>query len=154
MRVEHDDGVGLVAEGRGERAALSNLRSPDSRAEPDPFRVEVYVDDGRVRVVPLGELDLLAAGPFDDQLRELEQAGFACLVVDLRELSFMDCSGLRVLVAAHRRADKAGGGLAVLCLPGQVRRLLSLSGVDRERELVEHPEALTARMQASRRVAA
>jgi len=38
----------------------------------------VYVEDDRVRVVPLGELDLLTAGRLDEQLRELAQPGFAC----------------------------------------------------------------------------
>ncbi len=78
-----------------------------------------------------GELDLAGVPVLVRQLRELEQVGFDRLVVDLRELSFMDCSGLGILVAADLRARHAHRQLVLACGDGPVRRLLELTGMDR-----------------------
>ncbi len=78
----------------------------------------------------LGELDVATAPGLARQLRELQYSPASCLVLDLRDLSFMDCSGLRVLVAAQRHAGQAQARLEVLCSDGPVQRLLTLTGVD------------------------
>ena len=71
--------------------------------DPTGFSISISDHDGRAVVVTRGELDLATAP-------ELEAAhpgaldGGQDVVVDLRELEFMDSTGLRVLVAAHARA--------------------------------------------------
>jgi len=115
--------------------ALAGAAAP---VGPEGFRVEIRsVREGAV-VVPVGELDLATLEPLERAVREVEDAGNPPLTFDLRGLSFMDCSGLRVLVGpqAHARATRAR--LTVACGPGQVRRLLKLTGVDQRLEIVEH----------------
>jgi anti-anti-sigma factor len=105
------------------------------RVDPEPFRVAVCPERDRVRVLLTGEVDLATVGTVEEQLRELLDAGFDQVVMDLRRLSFMDCSGVRMLIAVDRRARERGGRLGIVCATGQVRRLLALSGVDRHLEL-------------------
>ncbi|MFF8772489.1 STAS domain-containing protein [Kitasatospora sp. NPDC015120] len=53
------------------------------------------------------------------------------VVLDLSEVTFMDCSGLRVLVQARNRADRYGGRLVLRGARGPVARLLRLTGLGR-----------------------
>lgn len=99
----------------------------------DPAQLEIDcrpVRDGWL-VVVLGELDLATAPILESRLRELDLSGYGRLVLDLRELSFVDCAGLSVVVAADGRARRGGAALKVLCGPGPVRRVLALTGLDR-----------------------
>ena len=73
-----------------------------------------------------GKLDLTTAAPLNQKLREL-QAESDRLVIDLRELSFMDCAGLAVIVAADLTARQAGAQLEVLCRPQQIQNVLRLT---------------------------
>ena len=47
------------------------------------------------------------------------------MIVDLRELEFMDSTGLSILVRAHQRADENSQRFALVKGPQQVERLLS-----------------------------
>jgi hypothetical protein len=67
--------------------------------------------------------------------RDLEQAGCVDVLLDLRDVSFMDCSGPRVVVAA----GEAGRRLGVIFGAGQVSRLFALTGVDHRREIADRP---------------
>ncbi len=96
---------------------------------PEPFELRVYPGRERVRVVVVGELDLATAGRLEARLRELGEAGFEHLVLDLHGLTFIDCAGLRAVLAADRRACQDGKRFGVICPDGPVRRLLTLTDV-------------------------
>lgn len=53
------------------------------------------------------------------------------LILDLSKLRFLDSAGLALLIAQHRRAQHDGTKFAISNATGDVRRLLSLSGLDR-----------------------
>ena len=69
---------------------------------------------------------------------------FTCICLDLRELTFLDSCGLARLVAARRRAMKAGRRLVLVRGPAAVQRVFQLTAVDEAFEIVNAPEALTA----------
>jgi anti-anti-sigma factor len=92
--------------------------------------VSVIPDRDRVRVIAVGELDLSTAALLDDEIDELFSVGWPEVTVDLRELDFMDSSGLHVLLRARHRADGEPGRLHVVVDPGPVQRLLRLAGAD------------------------
>lgn len=52
------------------------------------------------------------------------------LTLDLAGVEFIDSSGLRVLIEAHRRASDTGGALRLTKPSDSVRRLLDISGLD------------------------
>jgi anti-anti-sigma factor len=74
-------------------------------------------------------VDIATAPQLDVKLRELRDSGFDHLVVDLRDVPFLDSSGLRILLAWDDTARSEG--LDFELVPGQpgVQRLFDLTGV-------------------------
>lgn len=114
---------------------------PVSRLQNE-FRLE-RSGDHRVTVVAVaGELDLASSPQLDGELERISRSNVELVVVDLRELEFMDSTGISVLVTAHRRAQERGQRLGVVNGRHQVQRLLSLTGVAERLSVVDAPEEL------------
>jgi anti-anti-sigma factor len=98
---------------------------------------------GAVRVALHGELDLNHAYAFDEELRAVEDRRPPCIVLDLRELTFMDSCGLGRLLAARRRARRAGRRLLLVRGGRTIQSLLAMTGTDEVFEIVgDIPAAL------------
>lgn len=93
------------------------------------FRVEGESLDGLQAVSVFGELDQATAPELRGALDEAVANGGA-VCVDLSECSFIDSSGLSLLVETQRRLAEADRGFAVCCPRSEIRRLLELTGVD------------------------
>jgi anti-anti-sigma factor len=92
------------------------------------FEVErISLADG-VRVVLSGELDLSGTERVLSAGENVPEGG--ALTLDLSALSFMDSSGVKVLMNLDRRSKREGWSLAIENPRGQVLRLLQLSGFD------------------------
>lgn len=91
-----------------------------------------------VLLVPRGDVDLATVGTLEEALRHAEQA-HDLVVLDLREVPFMDSSGLHALISADLRMRERGGRLVVVQGGDQVRRLLGLTGADKQLELIDDP---------------
>ncbi|MBG0820609.1 STAS domain-containing protein [Planomonospora sp. ID91781] len=78
-----------------------------------------------------GELDLFTAPFLRDEVREAIKIDGSRLVLDLTALSFMDSSGLSVLIEAWRLATSQGGGVALAAPQAPVARILRTTGLDR-----------------------
>ena len=103
------------------------------------LRVERDNGDGVVRLV--GELDVATVSRADEALAAA-CASSARVVVDLAELTFMDSSGIRILLQ-HWSVQRERGGELVLRAPTPaVRRLLDLLGISANGVTVEPPEAV------------
>jgi anti-sigma B factor antagonist len=88
------------------------------------------VRDGDTHVITLaGELCLMSAGGLEQQLRTVEQTPVGTIAVDLRKLTFIDSTGIRVLVHAQRRSWKEGNRLVVVRGAECVRRIFELCGL-------------------------
>jgi stage II sporulation protein AA (anti-sigma F factor antagonist) len=83
----------------------------------------------RLTVTTPDELSYPNAEQFSARLRGLP-AGRE-LVIDLRNVPYIDSSGLRALILEHRRRVEAGGSLAVTNPTPLVVRLLDLTGIGR-----------------------
>jgi anti-sigma B factor antagonist len=95
-----------------------------------------------VRVGLSGELDMSRALLLEQELRAIETGEPEGIVVDLSDLDFVDSSGLARLMAARRRAERGGCRFVLVQGSHAVRRLLTLSALDRHFEFVEEPEDL------------
>jgi anti-sigma B factor antagonist len=95
---------------------------------PAGFGVGVEPARETVRIVPVGELDLASVPVLGAQIRELVEVGFEQLVVDLRGLSFIDVSGLRLLLGFAQRARCEGWRLSLIQGSDSVQRIFSLTG--------------------------
>jgi anti-anti-sigma factor len=95
-----------------------------------PLDLSVLPDREVVRVTPRGEIDLANRDVLDTQLRELWEAGWRHVVLDLSAVPFLDSSGLHVLASHHRRAVGAARRFSLADCSPQVLRVLALTGMD------------------------
>jgi anti-anti-sigma factor len=96
----------------------------------EPFRCDVVPERDAVRVVPVGEFDLACAEMVEAQLQELFDAGFDHVVLDLHELTFLDSTGLRTIIAASCKAKDRS--IRFTLVPGnpEVQRVFEVTGTD------------------------
>ena len=108
---------------------------------PDPDSIVVYADFPQPAFVcahanvgrdaawvdVAGELDIATTPRLERTLRAA-QSQARLVVLDLRHVSFMDCSGLRVIVDASRRGREVGCRLVLLRGPPNVDRVFALTG--------------------------
>ena len=77
-----------------------------------------------------GEVDHHGAKGLMQQIDSaLERNISRCLVMDLSGVSFMDSSGIALLLRAHRRAREVGGSLRVTGIPEQAMKVLRSAGL-------------------------
>jgi anti-sigma B factor antagonist len=107
---------------------------------PSHFRLEVRSQGKATIIAVSGELDLASSPALQEELDRASDSDM--MIIDLRELDFMDSTGLSVLVRAHQRAEEQGRRLAMVKGPQQVQRLLSLTGVADRLTVVDRPEEL------------
>jgi anti-anti-sigma factor len=121
---------------------------------PDPELIAKFeivsrpLQDGIVLGIS-GEIDLTAAQAVDEELLRAE-ASHDLVALDLSNTSFMDSTGLQMIITADRRLRARGGRLLLVDGLPQVRRLFELTGVADHLELV-HDEAELSRVAATRR---
>ena len=98
-------------------------------------------EHGHGYVVKLsGELDISSAATVESRLMELESRSPEQLFLDLRKVSFIDSTGLSMIINADGRARKDGRRLTIVSGDGVPRRILRTVGLeDRLDVLTEMP---------------
>jgi anti-sigma B factor antagonist len=113
---------------------------PNGSASPR-FVCEVHREQDLAIVAPAGELDLATRPRVEQQLAELRAAGYEHLVVDLRELEFMDCAGVGMLLEWSESAGIEGTRFSVITNECGVHRVLQLAGAGDALERLAEPRA-------------
>lgn len=90
------------------------------------FSIEIRPDRRRVLVVPHGELDLATSDELAVEVDELVARGFDAIVIDLRATSFIDSTGLRLLIQESEREDAR---VTLIDGPKAVSRIFDLACV-------------------------
>ena len=115
---------------------------------PEAFRIFESTADGSRVIALSGELDLSNAAQLEERL-----AGHINTVLDLSELSFIDSSGIRVLVRTAQRAQSETWTFSVQNAQPAVVRVIKLVGLDQhlglERQNGSASQPETGRAQAS-----
>jgi stage II sporulation protein AA (anti-sigma F factor antagonist) len=106
------------------------------------FRVDVQRRGRAAVIVVAGELDLATGPELEAELHDISPSDTELVVVDLRQLEFMDSTGLSIIVRAHQRLSGEGCELGLVRGSPQVQRLLDLTGVADRIALVAQPEEL------------
>ncbi len=103
---------------------------------------------GNVEIVSLsGSLDASVATQARKELKEVFDGGKSLVVIDLGDVSFVDSSGLSVLVTALKTARGAGGDVVLSRLSPPVRSILELTRLHRVLEVFDDPETAAARLE-------
>ena len=86
--------------------------------------------DGERAVVSIeGELDAYSAPKLEEEVTRLLEGGVTDFVFDLSAAKFIDSSGLRTILNAHRLLEERQGRLALRAPSEPVRRLLDITGL-------------------------
>ena len=94
-----------------------------------PFEVHISPGSDAVRVAPAGEVDLATSGLLQKRIEAQLEQGCARLVLDLHDVSFMDSTGVRLVLELARVAERDHWELSVIRVPHAVQRVFELSGV-------------------------
>lgn len=100
-------------------------------------------------IQPAGVLDLTQAGQLRNQVDDAINAGARSILIDLKEVTFMDSSGLAALVIALKSIRAAGGQLCVCSMNSQVRLLFELTNMTQVFEVFENQEAFVHALSAT-----
>jgi anti-sigma B factor antagonist len=106
-----------------------------------PFEVSCAGTEERVLLGLRGELDMSSAPVLTRKLKAVARRRPKEIVLDLGELSFMDVTGLRVILDAARRARRDGGTLAIANPLPHIIRLLELTAIDQTLDVLGRPLA-------------
>jgi anti-sigma B factor antagonist len=96
----------------------------------DPLEIDVQNSAERTLVTVSGELDAATATFLYDKLSDLEVDDVQHVVLDLAQVTFMDSTGLGVIVTEHKRLAHTDGSLTIFSPPSSVRRLFEITGLD------------------------
>jgi anti-anti-sigma factor len=111
--------------------------------EERPFDVRWERREGGVVAIAGGEIDLWSA---PDVRAALAPHTEGAVVLDLRGVTFMDSSGLGLIVEQQQRARRHGFRFALSVVhSSDVHRILELSGLTKTLELTDDPDAFLAR---------
>ena len=94
------------------------------------FEISTAATEGGASVISVrGALDLSTA---DQLARSMWEAssGTHHLVLDLSSCTFIDSSGLRVVLSMHKELAEAGKATTIVASDGHVRKLLSMTAID------------------------
>ncbi|MEU3297669.1 STAS domain-containing protein [Streptomyces longwoodensis] len=109
--------------------AEGHMTNTKQAAHTGRLSVVATVTDG-IRVLSLsGELDH-DTGETLRQALDVTGTTRPRIVVDVRQLTFMDSTGINLLVAAYQTVTRAGGWIRLASPPESVLRVLQLVGVD------------------------
>ena len=119
-----------------------------SFAEPRFRTAERDVDDRTTIVAVDGEIHVSTAPEFSGVLATTIESGRVQLVLDLTGVTFIDSTGLSVLLNALRQVTHAGGRMAVVCSNPTVLRLFEITHLDTTFDLHADADAALAAVQA------
>ena len=95
----------------------------------EPFSCNVTRESDHVVVAPRGELDMATAGAVEAELRRVVRADPPGIVLDLSGLSFMDSSGLHLVVRWAEESARDGFGFELKPGPPAVQRVFELASL-------------------------
>ena len=121
--------AGAIAD--GERSAARGTVE-FARVSGELLSIRSERRDDAYYVAPVGELDIATAESLEAELRAAEASDAAMIVLDLSGLSFMDSTGLRVVLDFNERCGGEADRLRVIAGAPAVDRLLDIVGL-RER---------------------
>jgi anti-sigma B factor antagonist len=103
------------------------------------FNVVSPVGSGECVVRARGEIDIYTGPALRDVLRDAAAAGPSQVVIDMAEVTFIDSSGLSVIIGAYKRAQDSGIDLVLRGATARVVRLLEMTGLNRVLTVVSTP---------------
>jgi anti-sigma B factor antagonist len=113
-------------------------RQYDRAIPGSEFSVAVHEEGTAQVVVVHGEVDLATADALRAEVRAASGRSDT-VVLDLREVSFMDTQGLAVVIEAQQAAADGGGRFVIARAPDRVHKLFDMIGLTQRLTIVDDP---------------
>jgi anti-sigma B factor antagonist len=108
-----------------------HAKLPQGERSEHPVRLELREvrSEGRLTIELEGEVDLASAQLLADVLTAIDATALETVVVDLRELTFIDSTGLRAILAGKNHCTEQDTDFLLVPGPPQVQRLFAVVGL-------------------------
>ncbi|WHY00525.1 anti-sigma factor antagonist [Neobacillus sp. DY30] len=101
------------------------------------IKVEEHQNEKEIFVSVAGEIDAYTAPKLREELLPLSEGTGKILTVNLKEVSYMDSTGLGVFVGLFKQLNKNEGELKLVELSSRLVRLFELTGLDKIMDISE-----------------
>jgi anti-sigma B factor antagonist len=95
----------------------------------EPFELKDAVCDGRHTLALYGELDIVSAGELKDVLVEVTRDGTGSLILDLSGLTFMDSTGLYMVLFARELTERNGCDFSLIPGSPKIQRVFEVTAL-------------------------
>lgn len=102
---------------------------PAAHSTQQALTVAVHALEDVHILTPAGEIDFANGGVLGQAL-DTAKAATARIAVDLHQVTFMDSTGINLLIAAHQDLTAAGGWLRLADVPPAIQRTVEIVGLD------------------------
>jgi anti-sigma B factor antagonist len=102
-----------------------------------PFEMQTVRRGDAVVVRLKGEFDLTSKHEFEYRMREFLDQRYGSLVLDLRQLTFIDSTGLGFVLELWSRCRRNGSDYFVVRAPDGVHQVFETTGLDRELPIID-----------------
>ena len=107
------------------------MKRIDQRMNQKPFEATEEVVRGAWVITITGELDIATSPKVRELLSDAARDQDKPLVIDLTTCDFVDSTGLATLLHGAKPAQNGESNVALVCVGGEVRKLLELTAIDR-----------------------
>ena len=94
------------------------------------MRIELGEGTDATEVHLHGDIDFAVEQELTAMLKDLSVFGLP-VIVDMAEVTFLDSSGIRVLLVAQQAFEHEGASILLRAVPESVRRILEIAGVEK-----------------------
>jgi anti-anti-sigma factor len=121
----------------GQRRVGLPERDDANTGPPDQVQLTIVGDDrGRHVLHVVGEIDLATVAALRHAIGQLVSSANGSAVIDLSDVTFLDCQGIAALFEATGRAHAAGVGLSAVA-SSACERLIGLTGLRAELDVYD-----------------
>ena len=120
-------------------AARDGDGSGDAMPAAAEFRVDVARDESGVRITPVGEVDSATIERVRASVDEALAASAGRVILDLRQTTFLDSTGLHLAIDAADGSLLNGADFAIIAGPPAVQRTFELAGLSERLPFVDVP---------------
>ncbi|MED4224876.1 STAS domain-containing protein [Neobacillus cucumis] len=93
--------------------------------------VDVHQEKEEVSVRLVGEIDAFTASNLREELLPLADGKNTTMIINLKDVSYLDSTGLGVFVGIFKKLKENGGELRLVELSERLRRLFEITGLDK-----------------------
>ncbi|MEA2200782.1 MAG: anti-sigma factor antagonist [Solirubrobacteraceae bacterium] len=123
------DGNAGCARAARRRRAAGRREVVSGSTLPEPFEAQDVLRDGRRTLILSGDLDIASASALKEMLLDISRDGTTAITLDLRGLTFMDSTGLFMILFAKELADTNGFDLSLIPGSPKIQRIFELTAL-------------------------